>query len=336
MPDPLIVYCYRQISDADVFCDLLKLRFRETGHEREIEFRFWDCYKKEPGRDGDIYIFDGMVLSALADKGYIRRLPDIIDMSGIFEWVLNGSKVRKKTYGIPFMLCANVLICRKDENAPVRDLNRGEIAAPMKSMVGEYYVFSYFNSPDKGEGSLRTLRHLKDLIGGIEMYERSRFVEYDGVERFNRGDCKYLLGFTEDLRFLPSDEYKVRPANISDSLSVELPLNYVNYISVGSRVSGERLLDCLDMIEIITSADFFRDYCTAEGQIRYILPANEKLYAGLAEFDDVYWQLYDIVRNEYNCVLRYGKDFYEEFPRKSAELRELLAEKKDETGKIAI
>ena len=323
--DPLIVYCYRQISDAEVFSDLLTARFSQTGHDRPVEFRFWDCYKQLPEQDGDLYIFDGMVLSALAAKGYIRRLPDIIDTSGVFEWVLNGSKVRKQIFGIPFMLCSNVLISRKGETATINELIPGQIAAPLQSMIGEYYVLSCFNSPHRGEGSINTLKRLRKLIGGSSAYDLSRFSQYDGIERFVRGECKYLLGFTEDLRYLPPGKYTVQSANISESISMELPFQYVNYVSVGVRPSGDRLLDCLDLIEIIADSKFFLDYCTQNGEMRYLLPANQNLYAPLCALDDLYEQLYAIVSYENNCILRYGKQFYEEFPQKSAELRSLLA-----------
>ena len=326
---PLVVYCYRQLSDSAVFCDMLKTRFRDTGHTRKIEFRFWDCYKTAPGTDGDLYVYDGMALSALAENGFIRRLPDIIDTSGVFEWVLNGSKVKRQIFGIPFMLCANVLICKNKDRAEMSELAPGDIAAPMRSMIGEYYLFSYFNSPRGKEGSLDTLMRLRGLIGGIEAYDRSRIREYDGIARFKRGECRYLLGFSEDLRFLPPDEYIVRPVNISDGPGIELPFNYVNYISVGARTDGERLLDCLDIMEIITDKGFFFDYCTADGQLRYFLPANERLYASLTEKDGIYEQLYSIAANEYNLVLRYGKNFYEEFPRKTAELHALLGGRND-------
>ncbi|MCR5161037.1 MAG: hypothetical protein K6C06_04635 [Lachnospiraceae bacterium] len=323
--DPLIVYCYRQISDPMVFSDLLRKRFRQTGHAREIEFRFWDCYKQLPGQDGDLYIFDGMVLSALADKGYIRRLPDIIDTSSVFEWVLNGSKFNQQIFGLPFMLCTDVLISKKGTQTPLWSLSEGEIAAPMKSMIGEYYIFAYFNSSGREEKSLEILKRLAKLIGGSSEYERSRFSEYDGIRRFIRGDCKYLLGFTEDLRYLPRDEYVVRFANISDSASVELPFYYVNYISVGTRPEKERLLDCLDLIEIITERSFFMDYCTGDGLIRYLLSADRKPYEELCSISDLYGQLYAMVSDENNCVLRYGKQFYETFPRKSAELHAMLS-----------
>ena len=324
--DPLIIYCYRQLSDAEVFRDLLTARFRQTGHDRPVEFRFWDCYKQQPGQDGDLYIFDGMVLSALAAKGYIRRLPDIIDTCGVFEWVLNGSKVRNQIFGIPFMLCSNVLISRKGEAAPVNCLIPGQIAAPLQSMIGEYYLLSYFNSPHRNEGSLNTLKRLRKLIGGSNAYEQSSFSQYDGIERFVQGECKYLLGFTEDLRHLPPGEYSVQPANISESIRMELPFQYVNYVSVGSRSDGDRLLDCLDLIEMIADSGFFLDYCTFNGQMRYLLPANRNLYTRLCALDGLYEQLYVIASDENNCVLRYGQQFYEEFPQKSAELRSLLAD----------
>ncbi|MBQ9663884.1 MAG: hypothetical protein IJV40_12105 [Oscillospiraceae bacterium] len=323
--DPLIVYCYRQISDAAVFSDLLTARFSQACHDRPVEFRFWDCYQQPPGPDGDLYIFDGMILSALAAKGYIRRLPDIIDTSGIFEWVLNGSKVRNQIFGIPFMLCSNVLISREGETTTINSLLPGQIAAPLQSMIGEYYVLSYFNSPHRDEGSLNTLKRLRKLIGGSNAYERSRFSQYDGIERFIRGECKYLLGFTEDLRYLPPNNYVVQSANISESIRMELPFQYVNYVSVGMRPRDDRLLDCLDLIEILADSQFFLDYCTLDGQMRYLLPANRNLYTQLCALDGLYEQLYAIVSDENNCVLRYGKQFYEEFPQKSAQLRSLLA-----------
>ena len=333
---PLIVYCYRQLSDIPVFRDLLETRFRETGHTRKIEFRLWDCYKQSPGDDGDIYIYDGMVLSALAEMGYIQQLHNNIDTSGVFEWILDGSRVKKQIFGIPFMACVNVLIFRKGEEIPFEHLAPGQIAAPMKSMIGEYYLFSYFNSPHKEEGSLETLKRLRNLIGGGDAYDYSRFSEYDGIDRFMRGDCKCLLGFTEDLRALSPGDYTVIRANISDSIFTELPFNFVNYISVGSCVTEERLQDCLDLIEIVSDRQFFMEYCTKDGELRYYLPADETLYAGLISLDEVYVQLYEIMRDENNCILRYGKNFYEEFPKKSEELHNLLgSHSKEESQKLA-
>ena len=54
---------------------------------------------------------------ALVKKGYLHRLPEIIDTDDMFSWTIDKSKVRRKTYGIPMMICANALICRKEDES---------------------------------------------------------------------------------------------------------------------------------------------------------------------------------------------------------------------------
>ena len=107
------IYYYYDFTDTDHFCSMLEQRFRETGHQRPLEFINWNCYKQQPGMDGDIYIYDAIALTALVDKGYLHRLPEVIDTSDMFSWTIEKSKVRQKTYGVPLMICANSLICRK-------------------------------------------------------------------------------------------------------------------------------------------------------------------------------------------------------------------------------
>ena len=112
---PVVIYYYFDLADTDHFCRKLEQRFRTSGHTRGIEFKNWNCYKTEPGRDGDIFIYDAIALSALAEKGYLHRLPEIIDTEDMFSWTIDKSKFRKKTYGIPLMICSNALICRREE-----------------------------------------------------------------------------------------------------------------------------------------------------------------------------------------------------------------------------
>ncbi len=86
-----------------------------------------------------------------------------------------------------------------------------------------------------------------------------------------------------------------------------------DFISMGYSGSGEKLLDCLDIMEIVTDSSFVRELCTGENGLEYMLPADKTLYPVLAELDPVYDQLYDLVSDENNGILRYGSNFYEEF-----------------------
>ena len=89
---------------------------------RPLEFIEWNCYDGPPGRDGDIFIYDAVTMSALVDQGFLQRLPDIIDIGDMFGWVIEKSKVRQKTYGIPLMLCANSLICRRKDDRHIGNI----------------------------------------------------------------------------------------------------------------------------------------------------------------------------------------------------------------------
>ena len=148
---PITIYYYYDFTDTDLFCALLEKRFRETGHKRRLRFIRWNCYKEEPGRDGDLFIYDAVVLSALADKGYLHRLPDVINTDNMFSWTIDRSKVQKKTYGIPLMICANVLICRRKDDLNIRnimDLHEPAVI-PLKSMLLYYYLQAFCNFQDQ-------------------------------------------------------------------------------------------------------------------------------------------------------------------------------------------
>ena len=321
---PVRIYYYYDFTDTVHFCRRLEQRFRETGHERPLEFINWNCYKEPPGRDGDIFISDAIALSALVDKGYLHQLPEIIDTSDMFTWTIDKSKVKQKTYGVPLMICANTLICRKKDDDHIKnifDLHE-RTAIPLKTMLMYYYIQAFCNY--QNDSVHRVFEHLAELMGGRENLAGSTLEEYDGVRRFRSGECKYFLGFTESLSLFEKDDYIVRFANFSENPEDQMPLFMVDYASLSNNVREEKLLDCLDLLEIMTDKEFIFDLCVQEGRLQYMLPSCMRVYGRLAEMDPVYDQLYQQLLPEENGVFRYKKSFYEEFYRKSDELLESL------------
>ena len=328
---PIIFYTFEYLRDPARFRTLLEERFRNTGHTRRIEFRDWNCYHEIPDTDGDIYAYDACTMSALVNKGIIRILPEIIDTGKVFYWILDRSRIRGKVYGFPFMTCANVLICRKKDYTPVNNIFEieGGLSAPLKSMIGYYSVLAFCNYQDRSEGCISVIEKIFRTIGGYEAFEEYKLDADKDIDRFSSGQCKYLLGFTENLRFLDREDYVVQLANLSENDVNEMPLFMTDFISMGQSTSGEKLLDCLDIMEIVTDSSFVRDLCTGENGLEYMLPADKTLYPIFAEVDPVYEQLYDLVSDENNGILRYGSNFYEEFDLRKAILLSVVRSMED-------
>ncbi len=82
---------------------------------------------------------------------------------------IHGSRIRGKTYGFPFMTCANVLICRKKDYTPVNNIFEieGGLSAPLKSMIGYYSILAFCNYQDGGENN------------GILRYSNNFYEEFD-------------------------------------------------------------------------------------------------------------------------------------------------------------
>ena len=174
------------------------------------------------------------------------------------------------------------------------------------------------------------LDRLVGLMGGREFLEKSSLSDYDGIDRFNRGECRYFLGFTESLRLFVPGEYVVRFANFSDNEEDQMPLFMVDYASLGNNVREEKLLDCLDLLEIMADRRFAFDLCAQEGKLQYMLPACKSVYPDLAGLDPLYGELFKMLLSEENGVISYGARFYEEFYKNSDDLLNVLMKPESE------
>ncbi len=323
-----IIFYYFNLTGTDSYRELVEDRFRRTGSARKIDFREWNCYKDLPKTDGDLYAYDGVVLSSLAAKGFLRPVPDGVSVDGIFPWVTEKSRVGRRIYGFPIMLCSNALICRKKDDLYVRKITdlHENVAIPMRSMVMYYYLQTMCSNRDPVL-RLKVMEHLLELIGGREFLERSSLEDYGGIGRFNRGECRYFLGFTESMRYFKPDDYAVCFANFSATGYSDKPLFMADFVSLGRRVPAEKLGDCLALMQILAGEEFVREVCTLDGQLQYFLPANERVFPFLAECDPLYERLYALLASGNNGLLRYGPRYYEDFNRQENVLLQFLWER---------
>ncbi|MCR5575824.1 MAG: hypothetical protein K6F56_02320 [Oscillospiraceae bacterium] len=287
-----IIFYYFDLNGSGAFCELLEERFRQTGSRRPIVFREWDCYEELPGEDGDLFAYDGIVLSALAAKGLLQPVPEEVSADGVFDWVMEKSKYRNRNFGVPIMMCSNALICRKRDDLHVRSIMElhETVAIPIRSMLMFYFLQTLCSNREVHR-SMQVMEHLLDLLGGSEFLGRADQHDYDGPARFNRGECRYLLGFTEDLMHCEKDEYTVRFEDFSNSRKRRETLFMADFVSLAKRVPDEKRRDCIALMKIMADEQFTFDICTSDGRLQYLLPANKRLFPRLAALDPLYGRL---------------------------------------------
>lgn len=330
-----IVFYYFDLNGTGSFRKLVEERFRQTGIARTIVFREWNCYSELPGEDGDLFLYDGIALPALASKGILRPVPDSLSsekvFSGnddIFPWVMDRGRYWNKLFGLPVMMCSNALFCRKKDYNNVRSIMELDepVAIPVQSMLMFYFVQAICCNHNIHK-SLQVMDHIVDLIGGREYLEESIHTDQDGIDSFNREECRYLLGYTEDMLHLKEDDYMVTFERFSNSRRSGKSYFMADYVSLAKNIPDEKLQDCLTLVKIMTDEQFTYDICTTDGKLQYFLPANKKLFPRLAELDPLYNHLYKELEDGDNSVLRYGRNYYEDFEKNEKLLFRYLYEK---------
>jgi len=319
---PIIFYQYFATTDLDYFKQLLVKRFRETGHTRDIEFRTWVCDDDKPETDGDIYCYDAFCLKHLVDNDVIQQLPEIIDTSDVFPWVIDTTKVNQKTYGFPWLLCFDALITRRkdSENWDSEENLQDKIIFPLGTYAPLYfYIMSALNMektpvPDDEDiterQAYKTIKHFGELTGNLKQALVYHYHDDEVIEAFSSGKKKYIAHFPEIVSSFPDDDYVVKHLNMNYPREDDTKIYYVDFVSVGKNVKEEKLLDCLDIMEIICSPDFIYDICTPNGKPSYMCPALKSLYPKLAKLGAFYNELYNVVKDENNCTVRFKGDYY--------------------------
>jgi len=320
---PIIFYQYFATTDLEYFKERLVKKFRETGHDRDIEFKVWVCDDDVPETDGDIYCYDAFAIRYLVDHGYIQQLPEIIDTSDVFQWVLDTTKVNNKTYGFPWLVCCDSIICRKKDYK--EHLTDADLQGNLASAMGTFQTLYFYNiSCLYGESlpvppeedvtkrkAFQTLVKYANLTGNPKQAVAHHYKDQAFLDEFISGKKKYIAQFPEIVSSFPEDEYRISHLAFTDDAENEPPLYYVDFVSIGKNVKEEKLLDCLDLLEIICSEEFIYDLCAPNGKPSYMCPAHKSLYPRLAKLGKFYDELYKLVSKPENCALRYGGEYYD-------------------------
>lgn len=154
-----------------------------------------------------------------------KRFTAFLEKQGIFEWTLDTTKYKQHNYGLPVMLCADVIISRRAQDpgtAHIHEL-QGRVAIPIKSLAAYYYLGYKINQEGSAaEAAWAAMDKMCRMIGGSAELPKARVSQNYGIAEFGRGEVDHYVGFTEALRQFHPDDYVVGKTRYSSQAGDEI------------------------------------------------------------------------------------------------------------------
>ncbi|BFH11295.1 thiamine pyridinylase [Paenibacillus melissococcoides] len=313
----------------------------------KLEFTDWDSYSSDPPEDLDVFVLDSIFLSDFVDAGYLLPFgsQDIDQAGDVIPFALQGAKRNGKVYGLPQILCTNLLFYRNGdlklgqvdniyelykkiganptEQIPppkhkglLINMAGGTTKASMYlealiDVTGQYTEYDILPRLDPlNDKVIRGLRLLIDMAGE----KPSQYVPEDGdayvrASWFEQGSGRAFVGYSESMMRMGDYTEQVRFKPISSSAGQDIPLFYSDVVSVNSRTAHPELAQKL--ANVMASADTVEQALRpqADGQYpQYLLPARHQVYKALMQDYPIYSELARIVNNPSNRVFRLGPE----------------------------
>jgi thiamine pyridinylase len=262
-------------------------------------------------------MYDSIMCDTLIENNWIQPIAetDIQDKEDILPFALEGFFRDGKLYGIPVFLCGNFLIY--DENcenlASAEHLT--DLAGERKILVAatedpmnkpQYYleaVADIQGTPHPSDQPNQDAEQMVALLNqlAIEEYKAADFdqvpVIYDG------GTGKGYLGYSESMRLLKARSSHTGIKQISFSEKENMPRLYADAVAVTSGVQGQRFEKCLELMNLISSAQTLQDLSVVDGRPQYLMLARKSLYDTLSARFPLYSTLKELAFDERNSVI---------------------------------
>ncbi|MBG9794339.1 thiaminase [Paenibacillus dendritiformis] len=313
----------------------------------KLEFTDWDSYSADPPDDLDVFVLDSIFLSHFVDAGYLLPFgsQDIDQAEDVIPFALQGAKRDGKVYGLPQILCTNLLFYRKG------DLNIGQVdnIYELYKKIGASPYEQIPPPPNKGllinmaGGTTKASMYLEALIDVTGQYTEydllppldplndkvirglrllinmagekpSQYVPEDGdayvrASWFAQGSGRAFIGYSESMMRMGDYAEQVRFKPVSSSAGQDIPLFYSDVVSVNSKTAHPELAKKL--ANVMASADTVEQALRpqADGQYpQYLLPARYQVYEALMQDYPIYSELAQIVNKPSNRVFRLGPE----------------------------
>lgn len=343
----LKVAIYPYVPDPSRFQAAVLDQWQRQEPGVKLEFTEWDSYSEDPPDDLDVFVLDSIFLSHFVDAGYLLPFgsQDIDQAEDVIPFALQGAIRNGKVYGLPQILCTNLLFYRKGDLklGQVNNIyelykkigtNPSEQIPPPKNkgllinmaggttkasmylealidVTGQYTEYDILPPLDPlNDKVIRGLRLLIDMAGE----KPSQYAPEDGdsyvrASWFAQGSGRAFIGYSESMMRMGEYADQVQFKTISSSAGQDIPLFYSDVVSVNSKTAYPELAQKL--ANVMASADTVEQALRpqADGQYpQYLLPARHQVYEALMQDYPIYSELSRIVNQPSNRVFRLGPE----------------------------
>jgi thiamine pyridinylase len=311
-----------------------------------LNFIDYDCYQSDPGPAVDVFGFDCIYLSALAQSGFLTRLSadQIDDIGDFFPWALAACQYDGDPFAIPYLGCAYSIVYRDGDDALdeafslddlydvigdapeqsnptplpskglVLDLTGGTTDACFYLSAYEEITDTYPPDPPLPDGNdldpqvLADLKRLRNMAGFAQASHEDPADEQ--VTWFVEGLGEALVGPTEIMSYFP-------PATVAASKLHLLPFDvqratqpfYVDAIGVNRRIDPAKLDLAVELANLVASAAAMAASLVPTGTSpnpQYLISVRPSVLGKLAETWPAYQMIEALVTSHTGSPLRIG------------------------------
>lgn len=338
----LSVAIYPYIPDIDLFADVLTRQWAQLEPDVKLNFVEWDCYATPEPTQIDVVMYDALFTSFLAEKGHIQPIAaeDLLESEGILDFAVEGAYHDGQLYGVPYLVCSDFLVYRTEdtEMAAVQNMKQlhdlmmarkqqnpdDGLAIKYDSHYPYYYLdalidFSgnytvYEEAPDTTTPDPQVYARLCEIRECLPANVSLEDLMKDSrrCRLFSSGACSAYYGYSEDMSRMDEvqDEISVRTLSFSETENIQL--FYADIASMGAHVQDpEKQELCLRLMNLIGSEEFQQELCFGTEDVQYMLPARKAAYVQAQEQYPLYGQLYTLVTDENNRIIRFGTEVHD-------------------------
>ncbi len=339
----LRVALYPYVPDLQAFKTTLQTQWQKAHPDTALQVVDWDCYVDAPRMDIDVFVFDATYFPAYWRSGVLSPLGKTLpDQKQYPQWLLTAAEKDGVYYGIPQMVCMDMLFYRKGDKALAKVKTMDELyraVGPRKSdsllpgpdegvltdfspssgnplkyynILQDHYQALVPQQAMQGVDShaLSYLQHWFAMTGKATGLYASDY-EFTRAQWFAAGHGRALYAYPESfheiVRLGQGDNVDIK--TISSCEHPDFATSYVDYVGISAKIPADKKEAAEKMAAMLTSKAYMMAVLRpsdVKETPQYLLSAREDVMKNLAKSDKTYQKIYRKLYKQKNLHVMTG------------------------------